>query len=244
MFGRGLVTSRARAQDLIRRGLVQVSDRTVTAPGHLVGPRDTIAIAESYAGPPRVSRGGEKLAAALAHFHFDAAATVALDVGASTGGFTQVLLAAGASRVYAIDVGHGQLHPSLAADPRVVAHEGCDARALDERLVPEPVSAIVIDVSFISVRKVLPAVLTRAGDNCWLVALVKPQFEVGRAHIGKGGIVRDETARQRAVDEVSDFVANVPGWRVAGVMPSPIAGGSGNIEYLLGAIKGEPAHGA
>lgn len=243
MLARGLVASRARAQDLIRRGLVQVAGETVTTPGRLVRADEVIAIPEQPTGQPLVSRGGEKLAAALAHFGFAAEATVALDVGASTGGFTQVLLAAGAARVYAIDVGHGQLHADLAADPRVVHHEGLDARTIDGVLVPEPISAIVADVSFISLMKVLPAALARAGQQCWLIGLIKPQFEVGRAHVGKGGIVRDAAARQRAVDEITAFVASQPGWRVAGVMPSPIAGGSGNLECLLGATKGVPADG-
>jgi 23S rRNA (cytidine1920-2'-O)/16S rRNA (cytidine1409-2'-O)-methyltransferase len=243
MLARGLVASRARAQDLIRRGLVQVAGQTATAPGRLVRPDEVIAIPEQPAGHSLVSRGGEKLAAALAHYGFSAQTTVALDVGASTGGFTQVLLAADAARVYAIDVGHGQLHATIAADPRVVHHEGLDARDLGEAHVPEAVGAIVADVSFISLMKVLPAALARAGEQCWFVGLIKPQFEVGRAHVGKGGIVRDADARQRAVDDITAFVAAQPGWRVAGVIPSPIAGGSGNLEFLLGATKGVPADG-
>ncbi len=243
MLMRGLVASRARAQDLIRRGLVQVAGETVTAPGHLVRAGDAISIPAHPSGQVLVSRGGEKLAAALAHFGFAARDAIALDVGASTGGFTQVLLAEGASRLYAIDVGHGQLHPDLAADRRVRHYEGLDARAIDATHVPEPVSAIVADVSFISLAKVLPAALARAGDRCWLIALIKPQFEVGRAHVGKGGIVRDAAARQRAVDDITTFVTAQPGWQVAGVIPSPIAGGSGNLEFLLGATKGVPADG-
>lgn len=243
MAARGLVTSRARAQDLIRRGLVQVAGETVTAPSRLVRASEAIAIPQQPAGQPLVSRGGEKLAAALAHFGFSAEAKTALDVGASTGGFTQVLLAAGARRVYAIDVGHGQLHEDIASDPRVVHREGLDARHINAAHVPEPVAAIVADVSFISLTKVLPAALARADARCWLIGLIKPQFEVGRAHVGKGGIVRDAEARQRAVDDVTAFVAAQPGWRVAGVIASPIAGGSGNLEFLLGATKGVPADG-
>ena len=178
-----------------------------------------------------------KLIAALDHFRFPVAGIVALDVGASTGGFTQALLARGAARVYAVDVGHGQLHARLAGDARVVSLEGRDARQLDRALVPEPVGAIVADVSFISLAKALPVPLTLAGAGAWLVALIKPQFEAGRAAVGKGGIVRDPEARQRAVAAVRDWVAAQPGWRVLDVIASPIAGGSGNEEFLLGAVR-------
>jgi 23S rRNA (cytidine1920-2'-O)/16S rRNA (cytidine1409-2'-O)-methyltransferase len=161
----------------------------------------------------------------------------ALDIGASTGGFTQVLLARGATRVYAVDVGHGQLAPRLASDPRVVSLERCDARRLDRALVPEPVGAIVADVSFISLAKALPVPLSLAGPGAWLVALIKPQFEVGPAAVGKGGVVRDPAARQQAVQTVRGWMAGQPGWRVCDVVPSPIAGGSGNEEFLLGAVR-------
>ncbi len=185
-----------------------------------------------------VSRGALKLMAALEHFRFSALGVVALDVGASTGGFTQVLLERGAARVFAVDVGHGQLHARLAEDPRVVSLERCDARSLDRTRIPEPVGAIVADVSFISLTKALPAALALAAEPAWLVALVKPQFEAGRAAVGRGGIVRDAAARARAVALVQDWVAAQAGWQVAGVIPSPIAGGSGNEEFLLGAVRG------
>jgi 23S rRNA (cytidine1920-2'-O)/16S rRNA (cytidine1409-2'-O)-methyltransferase len=235
MVERGLVPSRARAQDLIRRGLVQVAGVAEPKPGAVVAAGAAIVIADR--GADGVSRGGTKLAAALDHFRFPAEGVVALDVGASTGGFTEVLLKQGAARVYAVDVGHGQLHPRLARDPRIVSLEGCDARGLDRVLVPEPVGALVADVSFISLTKALPAALALAGPGAWLVVLIKPQFEAGRAAVGKGGIVRDPAARERAVATVSAWIAGQAGWRVLGVVPSPISGGSGNVEFLLGAIR-------
>ena len=149
-----------------------------------------------------------------------------------------MLLERGAARVFAVDVGHGQLHARLAEDPRVVSLERCDARSLDRTRIPEPVGAIVADVSFISLTKALPAALALAAEPAWLVALVKPQFEAGRAAVGRGGIVRDAAARARAIALVQDWVAAQAGWQVAGVIPSPIAGGSGNEEFLLGAVRG------
>lgn len=237
MVARGLVASRARAQDLIRRGLVEVDGRIEAAASRLVAESDSVAISARHTGAGYVSRGAEKLAAALDHFGFEAVGRVALDVGASTGGFTQVLLARGAARVHAVDVGSAQMHPSLVGEPRVVLHENCDARALDAARVPEQVRAIVADVSFISLTKVLPAALALAAPDAWLIALVKPQFEAGRAHVGKGGIVRDAAAREAAVDAVRGFVEAQSGWRVRGVIPSPITGGSGNVEFLLGAMR-------
>jgi 23S rRNA (cytidine1920-2'-O)/16S rRNA (cytidine1409-2'-O)-methyltransferase len=231
----GLVPSRARAQDLIRRGLVDIAGVVETRPS--VGVAADAAIRLSQAAGDYVSRGAVKLIAALEHFRFHVAGVVALDVGASTGGFTQALLARGAARVYAVDVGHGQLHASLASDARVVALEGCDARHLDRMRVSEPVGAIVADVSFISLTKALPVPMTLVGAGAWLVALIKPQFEAGRAAIGKGGIVRNPAARQRAVELVRDWIPAQPGWRVLDVIPSPIAGGSGNEEFLLGAVR-------
>jgi 23S rRNA (cytidine1920-2'-O)/16S rRNA (cytidine1409-2'-O)-methyltransferase len=231
----GLAPSRARAQDLIRRGLVEIDGRVERRPA--AGVAGSAAIWLSPDAGDHVSRGALKLAAALDHFKFPVAGTVALDVGASTGGFTQVLLDRGAARVYAVDVGHGQLHARLAADHRVVSLEHCDARNLSGRLVPEAVGAIVADVSFISLTKALPAALTLVRTNAWLVALIKPQFEAGRAAVAKGGIVRDAAARQRAVDLVRDWIRGQHPWRVLGVIPSPIAGVSGNQEFLLGAMR-------
>lgn len=229
-----LAPSRARAQDLIRRGLVNVAGVVEQRPGATVAP--TAPIQLSHAATDHVSRGAVKLTAALEHFRFPIAGVVALDVGASTGGFTQVLLERGAVRVYAVDVGRGQLHARVAGDPRVIALEGRDARHLDRTLVPEPAGAIVADVSFISLTKALPVPLGLARTGAWLIALIKPQFEAGRAAVGKGGIVRDPAARRRAVDLVRAWVAAQSGWRVLDVIPSPIAGGSGNEEFLLGAV--------
>lgn len=232
---RGLVASRSRAQDLIRRGLVEIAGAVETAPGAMVAAHQPIRVAAAEAA--QVSRGAGKLIAALDHFGFTVEGSIALDVGASTGGFTQVLLERRAAKVYAVDVGHGQLHSSFAAHERVVSLEGVDARDLDVSRIPEPVGAIVIDVSFISLTKALPAVLARAQAGAWLIALIKPQFELGRGAIGKGGIVRDAAARQRAVTLVSTWLAGQRSWRVIGVIPSPIAGGSGNEEFLLGAVR-------
>jgi 23S rRNA (cytidine1920-2'-O)/16S rRNA (cytidine1409-2'-O)-methyltransferase len=231
----GLVRSRAAARDLIRRGLIEVEGKTETRPAAGVAADASIRV-QGEAGA-HVSRGAAKLSAALEHFGFSASSVAALDIGASTGGFTDVLLAAGAMRVYAVDVGRGQLDRRLAANPRVVSLEGCDARRLDATLVPEPIGALVADVSFISLAKVLPAPLALTQPGAWAVMLIKPQFEAGREAVGKGGIVREEAAHQRAVTRVSEWMAAQPGWRLVGVIPSPIAGGSGNREFLLGAVR-------
>lgn len=233
---RGLVASRARARDLIRRGLVQVAGRVETKPAAMVGGEVPLTLL-SEVEARHVSRGAAKLTAALSHFALTAKDRVALDIGASTGGFTEVLLGDGASRVFAVDVGHGQLHPRLAGDSRVVSLEGCDARTLDATRVPVPIDAVVADVSFIALAKVLPAAMALTRPGAWLVALVKPQFEVGPEAVGKGGIVRDAEARQRALDGVTTWVAAQPGWRVMGAIESPITGGSGNVEYLLAAVR-------
>lgn len=182
-----------------------------------------------------VSRGAVKLIKALDVFGFDTAGRIALDIGASTGGFTQVLLERGAAHVWCVDVGRGQLSAELKGNARVSALEGTDARILSPELIAEKVSAIVADVSFISLTKALPAALELAAPGCWLVALVKPQFEAGPDAVGKGGVVRDGAARQRALDSVRDWLAGQPGWDVMGITQSPIEGGDGNIETLIGA---------
>jgi 23S rRNA (cytidine1920-2'-O)/16S rRNA (cytidine1409-2'-O)-methyltransferase len=232
---RGLVSSRARARDLIKRGLVEVAGKVQTKPALIVGQDEAIDLPAG--GGEHVSRGAAKLSAALDHFGFDPAGVVALDIGASTGGFTDILLSRGAARVYAVDVGHHQLHARLASHARIVSLEGCDARRLDRTLIPEPVGAIVADVSFISLTKALPAALALARDGAWMVALVKPQFEAGRQAVGKDGIVRDPAARDKAVEKVCDWLAAQPHWRVFGIIPSPLPGGDGNQEFLLGAIR-------
>lgn len=230
---RGLAPSRARAQDLIKRGFVSVGGTVCNKPAFDV--KGDLVIAVAPEAPGYVSRGAEKLAAALARFGFDPMGRTALDIGASTGGFTEVLLEQGARRVYAVDVGTSQLHARLKDDPRVVSLENIDARALTPTEITESISAIVVDVSFISVTKVLGAVLPFASPGAWMVILVKPQFEVGRDNVGSGGIVRDEATRLGALAGVRDWLAAQPGWTVVGDMPSPILGGSGNAEFLLGA---------
>ncbi|MBS0249723.1 MAG: TlyA family RNA methyltransferase [Proteobacteria bacterium] len=233
LVSRGLAPSRARAQDLIKRGFVSVGGAVCNKPAYDV--KGDLAIAVAPEAPGYVSRGAEKLAAALAHFGFDPTGRTALDIGASTGGFTEVLLDRGARRVYAVDVGTSQLHERLRDDPRVVSLENIDARALTLNEIAESISAIVVDVSFISVTKVLGTVLPFASRGAWMVILVKPQFEVGRDNVGSGGIVRDEAARLGALTSVSEWLGARPDWTVVGDMPSPILGGSGNAEFLLGA---------
>lgn len=235
LVARGLAPSRARAQDLIKRGFVQVAGKSCNKPAFDVASSEAVEI--SADAPGYVSRGAEKLVAALDHFGFDPSALVALDVGASTGGFTEVLLERGAARVFAVDVGSVQLHEKIKSDPRVVSLENCDARELSRERVPVPVGAIVVDVSFISVMKILGSVLGLSELSAWLVVLVKPQFEVGRGRVGSGGIVRDAVARRDAVDQVRAFLAQQSSWRVIGEMESPILGGSGNVEYLVGARR-------
>lgn len=235
LVARGLAASRAQARDLVKRGAVSVRGATVNRPAMTVAAADTIAVADG-AGD-FVSRGALKLLAALDHFRFDPAGCIALDIGASSGGFTQVLLQRGAAHVYAVDVGHGQLNPRIARDTRVTSREGCDARSISRADIPEPIGAIVADVSFISVTKVLPAALALSVPGCWLVVLIKPQFEAGREAVGKRGIVRDPEDRQRALAAVEAWIRAQPGWRIVGALPSPIAGGSGNLECLLGAVR-------
>ena len=193
---------------------------------------------------PWVSRGGVKLAHALEAFHIDVAGRRALDVGASTGGFTDVLLRRGAARVYAVDVGHGQLDWRLRNDPRVVVRERVNARALGREHVPEPVDLVVCDASFIGLATVLPAPLALARPGARLVALVKPQFEAGPKQVGKGGIVRDPAVRAAAVKRVGDWLETALGWRVLGVVESPIAGAGGNVEFLLAAQAPEDVRSA
>ncbi len=233
LVARGLVQSRARAADLIVRGAVRIGGKLAVKAGQLVAEEAEVAIdpvANAY-----VARSGAKLSAALIHFQLDAHGVTALDIGASTGGFTQVLLEAGARKVYAVDIGHDQLHEKLRRDPRVVSLEGQDARQLSRDKIAEMATAIVADVSFISLRAVLPTPLRLAAPGAWLVVLVKPQFEVGRQAIGKRGIVNDEAARQTAVREVMSFLEG-EGWRILGHLQSPLPGKDGNIEWLVGAV--------
>jgi 23S rRNA (cytidine1920-2'-O)/16S rRNA (cytidine1409-2'-O)-methyltransferase len=230
----GLAATRSRAADLIRRGCVKVFGRPELKPGALVGPDTELSVAAEAS--PYVSRAGLKLAAALDAFGFAPEGRVALDLGASTGGFSDVLIGRGAAKVYAVDVGRDQLHSKLRANPKVVVLEGTDARALDRQAIGEPIGALVADVSFISLTLALPPALKLAAAGAWLVALIKPQFEAGREAVGKGGIVREEAARQSAVAKVRKFLEEQPGWTVVGVIPSPLKGGSGNEEFLIGAV--------
>jgi 23S rRNA (cytidine1920-2'-O)/16S rRNA (cytidine1409-2'-O)-methyltransferase len=233
LVDRGLAPSRARAQAAIEAGLVSADGVRVEKASQPVAPDAELRATPAH---PYVSRGGLKLAAALERFEIDPQGKVCLDVGASTGGFSEVLIARGARLVYAVDVGHGQLHPSLHGRRGIVSLEGTDARALDRRLVPEPVELLVADVSFISLKLVLPAVLTLCAPAAELVVLVKPQFEAGRAHLKKG-IVRDEAVRKAVCVDIERFIA-AEDWRVIGSMPSPIAGGEGSREFLIGARRG------
>jgi 23S rRNA (cytidine1920-2'-O)/16S rRNA (cytidine1409-2'-O)-methyltransferase len=228
---RGLAPTRERAQALILAGRVAVDGRPATKAGQPVGEDAALAVAEPP--HPYVSRGGVKLAAALDHFGIDPAGKTCLDVGASTGGFTDCLLQRGAARVYAVDVGHGQLDAKLRADPRVVVREKVNARALSGADVPEKVEIAVVDVSFISLKLVLPAMAARMAPGGAIVALVKPQFEAGRGEVPRGGVVRSEATRRRVVEEVAE-AGRALGLEVLGAVPSPIAGARGNAEFLLG----------
>jgi 23S rRNA (cytidine1920-2'-O)/16S rRNA (cytidine1409-2'-O)-methyltransferase len=227
---RGLFESRAKAQAAIEAGLVRAGDALVRKSSEAIA---VDAVVQASAAYPYVSRGGVKLAAALDHFDVDPRGRVCLDVGASTGGFTQVLLERRASRVYAVDVGKGQLHHSLHARPEVTALEDTDIRKLSPALLGEQLDLIVIDVSFISLKLVLPAALALAKKPAQLIALIKPQFEAGRAAL-KRGIVRDPAVHSAVCNDISAFVAAL-GWHTLGFIPSPISGGDGNAEFLLGA---------
>ncbi len=235
LVARGLAPTRSRARDAVLRGSVKVDGVIAMRPATPVAATSELTVddpASEY-----VSRGAVKLAAALDHFRFDPAGLACLDLGASTGGFTQVLLRRGASFVFAADVGKGQLHADVSADPRVRNLEGVNARDLDPATLDRPIGAVVADLSFISLTLALPPALDIAAPGAWLVALIKPQFEVGKAAIGKGGIVRDPIAAETAVERIVGWLGARAGWAVASVIPSPIKGGDGNREFLLGARK-------
>jgi 23S rRNA (cytidine1920-2'-O)/16S rRNA (cytidine1409-2'-O)-methyltransferase len=239
LVSRGLVETRARARGLILRGRVSVGGTMTDKPAALVAVESDITLtADANAF---ISFGADKLLKALHAFghDFDVKGRIVIDVGASTGGFTDVLLKQGAAKVYAVDVGHSQLHPSLRDDRRVVVMEETDARQLSDALIPDPVTAIVCDVSFISLTKALPASLTLAQPGAWLIALIKPQFEAGPDAIGKGGIVKSPEHRERAVADVRDWLSRQTGWRETGFTVWPSASGTGNEEYLIGAHFGE-----
>jgi 23S rRNA (cytidine1920-2'-O)/16S rRNA (cytidine1409-2'-O)-methyltransferase len=234
LVSRGLAESRSRAQALIMAGAVFSGERKIAKAGEMLAEDAPLEVRGK--DHPWVSRGGIKLDHGLTHFGFDVAGAVALDVGSSTGGFTDVLLSRGAAKVYAVDVGTNQLAWKLRQDPRVIVHEQTNARGLTGELVPEPLDIIVCDASFIGLAKVLEAPLRLAKPGAKLVALVKPQFEAGRAEVGKGGVVRDPAVHRRVCEEAAAWV-ETQGWRVLGIEPSPITGPEGNIECLLGATK-------
>ncbi|GJL92112.1 TlyA family RNA methyltransferase [Hyphococcus sp.] len=229
----GLLESRARAQEAIAAGLIKVNGAIASKPAQkITEDASVIVLGEAH---DYVSRGGVKLAAALSAFGIDPAGKVCLDLGASTGGFCDVLLRTGAAKIYAVDVGRDQLHEKIRGDARVMNLERTHAKELSRALVPDPIELIVCDVSFISLKKALPFALALSGAATELVALVKPQFEVGREGLGKGGLVKEGLAGPVAQD-MAKWI-EVEGWRVNGVIDSPIRGGGGNKEFLLGATK-------
>jgi 23S rRNA (cytidine1920-2'-O)/16S rRNA (cytidine1409-2'-O)-methyltransferase len=231
---RELADSRTKAQALILAGAVFSGEKRVAKAGDLLAEDAPLEVRGR--DHPWVSRGGIKLDHGLTHFGFDVTGAVALDIGSSTGGFTDVLLTRGAAKIYAVDVGTNQLAWKLRQDPRVIVHEQTNARTLDATIVPEPVDVVVCDASFIGLAKVLQEPLKLAKPGAKLVALIKPQFEAGREEVGKGGVVRDQSVHQRVCDEAVAWVAS-QGWAVRGVSESPIKGPEGNVEFLLGAVK-------
>ena len=234
LVSRGLAESRTRAQALILAGNVFAGDRRVAKAGDMLA--EDAALTVKGRDHPWVSRGGIKLDHGLTHFGYDVTGAVALDVGSSTGGFTDVLLSRGATKVYAVDVGTNQLAWKLRSDARVIVHEQTNARDLTTEIVPEPVDIVVCDASFISLAKVLDRALDLSAPGAKLVALVKPQFEAGREEVGKGGVVRDPTVHERVCQQAADWVGS-KGWTVLGIEKSPITGPEGNVEFLLGAVK-------
>jgi len=236
---RGLADSRSRARALIEAGLVTIDGVAADKPSRTVAAESEIAL--TGLDHPWVSRGGVKLTHALDHFGIPVQGRVALDIGASTGGFTDVLLARAAARVYAVDVGHDQLAAKLRADPRVIVLERVNARYLTEVEVPELAGLLVSDASFIGLEVLLPACLERAAPGADLVALIKPQFEVGPGLVGKGGIVKDPALHRATCQRISDWLDTRPGWRVLGLTESPIHGPDGNIEFLIHARRTEEA---
>lgn len=233
LVDRGLVETRAKAAALIMAGQVSIAGQVVSKAGTSVDSAAAIEIKESY---PYVSRGASKLEAALDAFKVDLEACIAADIGASTGGFTDLMLSRGAVRVYALDVGHGQLHYRLRQDERVINLEGVNVRTLEPGLITEPCDIITFDVSFISLKLVLPPALELLRPGGDIVALIKPQFEAGKDQVGKGGIVRDETVITAVLSDIQAFFEQ-SGLAVSGIIPSPIKGAKGNQEYLIHARK-------
>lgn len=235
LVDRGLAESRSRAQALILAGKVFSAGRRIDKPGQALP--DDLPLDVRGQEHPWVSRGGLKLAHALRHFDLSPAGRVCLDIGASTGGFTDVLLAHGAATVHAVDVGHGQLAWSLRNDPRVVVHEKTNARYISASTIAEPIGALVCDASFIGLATVLPAPLSLCVSGAWAVALIKPQFEAGPEAVGRKGVVRDPAVHQAVCQRVGEWWSGQPGWQVLGVTESPITGPEGNREFLIGATR-------
>lgn len=231
LVDRGLVESRARAQALVMAGLVYSGERRLDKPG--LGLAEDSAVEVRGQDHPWVSRGGLKLARAIEAFSLDPRGVTAIDVGASTGGFTDVLLAHGAAKVYAVDVGHGQLAWKLRTDPRVVVLERCNARHLSTEQIPDPVDIVVCDASFIGLEVVLPAALGLTKAEAWLAALIKPQFEVGKGRVGKGGVVREPELHAEVCGRIHAWLSGLSGWSVQGIVESPITGPEGNKEFLI-----------
>ena len=235
LVARGLVESRARAQALILAGKVFSGERRVEKAGEPVAAEAPLAVrGEDH---PWVSRGGLKLAHGLTHFGLSPAGRVCLDIGASTGGFTDVLLHQGATRVHAVDVGHGQLAWRLRGDPRVVVHERTNARHLTAEIIGEEVSVLVCDASFIGLRTVLPAPLALCAPDAWAIALIKPQFEAGPSLVGARGVVRDPAVHAAVCADIAAWWAGLSGWTILGITESPVRGPEGNVEFLIGAKR-------
>ncbi len=235
LVARGLAETRTRAQALIMAGLVFSGEARIDKPGQMLAADAALEVRGR--DHPWVSRGGLKLEKGLADFHIDPTGLVCLDVGASTGGFTDVLLSGGAAKVYAVDVGKGQLAWKLRTDPRVVIIEGVNARHLGRAEVPDPVDLLVCDASFIGLETILPAPMALTVPGARLIALIKPQFEVGKGRVGKGGVVRDAALHDEVCARISDWLAAQPDWRVIDVTESPILGPKGNKEFLIAAEK-------
>lgn len=236
---RGLVESRTRAQALIMAGRVYSGETRIDKSGQTIAEDAPLELRGQ--DHPWVSRGGLKLDHGLSHFGVDPSGLICLDIGASTGGFTDVLLSRGAAKVYAVDVGHGQFAWKLRNDPRVVLLERLNARYLSRGEVPEPVNLMVCDASFIGLETILPASLALAADSARLIALIKPQFEVGKGQVGKGGVVRDTALHEAVCERIEAWLNAQPGWRVLGLSESPVLGPEGNKEFLIAAERSETA---
>ena len=235
LVDRGLAESRTRAQALILAGKVFAAERRIAKAGDLL-PEDSPLEVRGQ-DHPWVSRGGLKLAHALTHFALSPENRVCLDIGASTGGFTDVLLAHGAAKVHAVDVGHGQLAWKLRTDPRVIVHEKTNARYLTREIIPDPITALVCDASFIGLETILPAPLALCVPGAWAIALIKPQFEAGPGNVGSKGVVRDPEIHRAVRDRIQIWWSSQPNWTVRGITESPITGPEGNREFLIAAIR-------